>query len=794
MVCFVAVDPYSVDIAAAEEFSFHRLPSGFVAFSPDLALPEGSGGDPDTGGSNVVATVVPAPPGVAAMHAEQSRPRPAWALLRRVGEDGGEEEEEHSGGENDLYGVRKVVRLAGGQRREVISASKRKKFDFESGVKEQQEKRPRLLHPDELSAPARNERVEKRGKEEEEDGSRVRTSVTKSVQMVVGNVQVSEGGGSEWEDEDEDVETTGNPFLLGRVEAGSDENDAGDQLRPEPDEVLPVVRHFSREVESGEGTASAPATKRRRKVVRRKPGRQLSDVLREMPPVGRWVPITTTAATATTTTSTPFLSSSRPLPVRLAPPSQQLLPLVTPPPTGATLLRSQGGRGNSDNSNTNPTLGSLLVTDPYYTDQEEKEEELQRIRGAEYYEPKLIPDLVPPPSPPPPFSPSPSADPTRTTPVPRKVSEGPSITFLPPISDSYFDFPSEKPVFYSGRGEFPGLVGELEGDIARNTLGFDLARVKDDESAEDGREGLDYEAYDYEGPNYRPPIKDLSRGYRRGHRQGHQQREEQERRKRERERKFKVIRDHRGEEGHSAERVDVADTYTAPGPPYGVAPAKFAVVSPPPSVPPPPTSKPTSTSAVLESSGFLPTKLPTATTTTSSSPASSQPTFFPPVPNVEVPRIDFAAKEEEGGGPSPPTYAFSFSSRPDGHLPGDGRQDHSSLYANDVYSQQNFAQLRPFFPSDSIFPSPESVRVPRIDRHGFPEILRHISTYSRSSPFHSSSSSEEAAQESLRKPRRRGGGHYHLVDHSPEVVDFGGATGGNGAFGWYSDHPVDITW
>ncbi len=31
---------------------------------------------------------------------------------------------------------------------------------------------------------------------------------------------------------------------------------------------------------------------------------------------------------------------------------------------------------------------------------------------------------------------------------------------------------------------------------------------------------------------------------------------------------------------------------------------------------------------------------------------------------------------------------------------------------------------------------------------------------------------------------------YHEVDHSPEVVDFGAATGANGGFGWYSDHPV----
>lgn len=52
--------------------------------------------------------------------------------------------------------------------------------------------------------------------------------------------------------------------------------------------------------------------------------------------------------------------------------------------------------------------------------------------------------------------------------------------------------------------------------------------------------------------------------------------------------------------------------------------------------------------------------------------------------------------------------------------------------------------------------------LPVIKRHNFPSIVKHISSYGRS------------------------------LSVSDDLVDFGAATGGHGAFGWYTDHPVSI--
>ena len=81
------------------------------------------------------------------------------------------------------------------------------------------------------------------------------------------------------------------------------------------------------------------------------------------------------------------------------------------------------------------------------------------------------------------------------------------------------------------------------------------------------------------------------------------------------------------------------------------------------------------------------------------------------------------------------------------------------IYSKDVYSQQNFAQLEPFFrPSEQEMSKVFSIE----EAPTFPGIIRHITTYGRSLD----------------------------LSPKPSLVDYGAATGQDGAFGWYSDHPV----
>ncbi len=130
---------------------------------------------------------------------------------------------------------------------------------------------------------------------------------------------------------------------------------------------------------------------------------------------------------------------------------------------------------------------------------------------------------------------------------------------LPPLTEAHFDFPSVKPVFFGG-----GEGNSVEEDF---TDAFEEYQGENE--------------YEYGEPNYRPPIRDLSRGYLRSSRQ--QQRQQQ--RHRSRDRSFDVETD--------------PDPFTSPGPPYGVAvtPAQFTVVSPPsPPPPPPPPPQPPSPS------------------------------------------------------------------------------------------------------------------------------------------------------------------------------------------------------
>ena len=60
--------------------------------------------------------------------------------------------------------------------------------------------------------------------------------------------------------------------------------------------------------------------------------------------------------------------------------------------------------------------------------------------------------------------------------------------------------------------------------------------------------------------------------------------------------------------------------------------------------------------------------------------------------------------------------------------------------------------------------SSKKLPLPVIKSHDFPEVVEHISSYS---------------------------GRSRSLEISDDLVDFGAATGGNGAFGWYSDHPVN---
>ena len=60
------------------------------------------------------------------------------------------------------------------------------------------------------------------------------------------------------------------------------------------------------------------------------------------------------------------------------------------------------------------------------------------------------------------------------------------------------------------------------------------------------------------------------------------------------------------------------------------------------------------------------------------------------------------------------------------------------------------------------------LELPAIATDNFPHIVEHISTYGITRPAASGRS----------------------LSVSDDIVDFGAATGGNGAFGWYTDHPV----
>lgn len=127
-----------------------------------------------------------------------------------------------------------------------------------------------------------------------------------------------------------------------------------------------------------------------------------------------------------------------------------------------------------------------------------------------------------------------------------------------------------------------------------------------------------------------------------------------------------------------------------------------------------------------------------------------------PIPSVRsIPmfrQVDPPSKKEESV-----DFAYNYNDYSDEpHVPDYGdKVDHS-----DIYSPMKFVQTQSFFPRES------GIQVPDIKSHNFPGIVRHVSTYSRSIPFPSSNPD---------------------VEH---VVDFGAASGDNGAFGWYSDSPV----
>ena len=81
--------------------------------------------------------------------------------------------------------------------------------------------------------------------------------------------------------------------------------------------------------------------------------------------------------------------------------------------------------------------------------------------------------------------------------------------------------------------------------------------------------------------------------------------------------------------------------------------------------------------------------------------------------------------------------------------------------------------------------------MPTIATHGFPSVVRHLSPSTRSMPF----------ERQRVGPRTDGGIGAGLVfdgegrppARAVEVTaDFGAASGGEGAFGWYSDHPVAL--
>ncbi|XP_059082941.1 uncharacterized protein LOC131880348 [Tigriopus californicus] len=128
----------------------------------------------------------------------------------------------------------------------------------------------------------------------------------------------------------------------------------------------------------------------------------------------------------------------------------------------------------------------------------------------------------------------------------------------------------------------------------------------------------------------------------------------------------------------------------------------------------------------------------------------------PPMPSMRSIPIfqdeNLGPKDERSG-----NFAYNFNDYSDEPFVPDYGDRLDSL---DIYNPREFVQTQSFFPQES------GIQVPDIKSHNFPGIVRHVSTYSRSIPFPST---------------------HPDVEH---VVDFGAASGENGAFGWYSDSPV----
>ena len=79
------------------------------------------------------------------------------------------------------------------------------------------------------------------------------------------------------------------------------------------------------------------------------------------------------------------------------------------------------------------------------------------------------------------------------------------------------------------------------------------------------------------------------------------------------------------------------------------------------------------------------------------------------------------------------------------------------------FNQEYFDDVKSFESDRS-----RKLELPAIATDNFPHIVEHISTYGITRPAASGRS----------------------LSVSDDIVDFGAATGGNGAFGWYTDHPV----
>ncbi len=77
---------------------------------------------------------------------------------------------------------------------------------------------------------------------------------------------------------------------------------------------------------------------------------------------------------------------------------------------------------------------------------------------------------------------------------------------------------------------------------------------------------------------------------------------------------------------------------------------------------------------------------------------------------------------------------------------------------------------------------PRTPAMPHIESDDFPNVVRHLSASTRSLPFLPQDMPEMVFDGPGRAPARG----------ADVVADFGAHTGGSGAFGWYSDHPVHI--